>query len=49
MYRRSRAGVDSPRYVIVLDDMFNWGKQVDVGDEIAQIASLGLVLPVSTC
>ena len=41
VYKRSRSGVDSPRYVIVLDDMFNWGKQVDVGNEISQIASLG--------
>ena len=41
VYKRSRSGVDSPRYVIVLDDMFNWGKQVDVGEYIGQIASLG--------
>lgn len=41
VYRRSRAGIDSPHYIIVLDDMYNWGRIVDVGEEIGQIASLG--------
>ena len=41
VYRRSQLGVMSPRYVLVLDDMYNWGKVVDVGAEIGEIASLG--------
>lgn len=47
VYRRSRQGISSPHYVIVLDDMYNWGKVVDVGDEIGQIASLGRASGIS--
>ena len=41
VYRRSRAGTTTPRWMIVLDDMYNWGRVVDVGTEIGEIASLG--------
>lgn len=41
VYKRSKSGVDSPRYVIVLDDMYNWGKVADVSSEVSEIGSLG--------
>lgn len=41
VYKRSKSGVDHPRYVVVLDDMYNWGKVADVSTEVSEIGSLG--------